>query len=50
MNRSRTAAVAVLGFRIAYGAGLLVAPRPLTRRWLGPAAVMITAPRHPLGR
>lgn len=30
--------MAVLGFRIAYGAGLLVAPGRLTRRWLGPAA------------
>ncbi len=32
----KTAAVAVLGLRIAYGAGLIVAPARLARRWLGP--------------
>jgi hypothetical protein len=40
---------AVLGARIAYGAGLLLAPGPMTRRWLGvgsaapPARVAIRA-------
>jgi hypothetical protein len=33
-----TATVAVLGARIAYGAGLVAVPERLTRRWLGPAA------------
>jgi hypothetical protein len=33
----RTAAFAVLGARIAYGAVLAVAPASVTRRWLGPA-------------
>lgn len=33
-----TAVVAVLGLRIAYGAGLVAAPERLARRWLGPAA------------
>jgi hypothetical protein len=28
----------ILGLRVAYGAGLIVAPQRLTRRWLGPAA------------
>jgi hypothetical protein len=32
---ARVAAGAVLGARIAYGAALIVAPEPLTRRWLG---------------
>ena len=36
MNRSRTAAVAVLGFRVAYGVGLIVAPERLAKNWLGP--------------
>jgi hypothetical protein len=35
---SRVATMAVLGLRIAYGAGLIVAPRRLGARWLGPAA------------
>ena len=34
----RTATIAVLGLRVAYGAALIVAPARLTRRWLGPAA------------
>jgi hypothetical protein len=36
MSRSRLAAVAVLGARIAYGAALLAAPTRITERWLGP--------------
>jgi hypothetical protein len=31
-------ASAVLGLRVAYGAALVAAPRPLTMRWLGPGA------------
>ena len=38
----RTTALAVLGLRIAYGAGLIAAPERLARRWLGPASA--TAP------
>ena len=34
----RTATLAVLALRVAYGAGLIAAPERLTRRWLGPAA------------
>ena len=34
----RTATLTVLGLRVAYGAGLIVAPERLARRWLGPAA------------
>jgi hypothetical protein len=37
MTRGRAAAVAVCGFRIAYGAALLAAPGRITKRWLGPA-------------
>ena len=33
-----TTAAAVMGLRVAYGAGLLVAPARLSRRWLGAAA------------
>ena len=36
-DRARLAAVPVLGLRVAYGVGLIVAPERLTRRWLGPA-------------
>jgi hypothetical protein len=36
MPTSRKFAVAVLGARIAYGAGLAAFPARLTRRWLGP--------------
>jgi hypothetical protein len=36
MNRTRIAAVAVLGFRVAYGVGLIVAPERLAKNWLGP--------------
>jgi hypothetical protein len=32
----RTAAVAVLGARVAYGAALLAAPQRVTKAWLGP--------------
>jgi hypothetical protein len=32
----RPAAVAVLGFRVAYGAALVVAPERVTSSWLGP--------------
>jgi hypothetical protein len=42
MPVNRKVAVAVLGARIAYGAGLVAIPARLTRRWLGPAAA--TAP------
>ncbi len=34
---SRTATLAVLTLRVAYGAALIAAPGRLTRRWLGPA-------------
>jgi hypothetical protein len=34
----RTATIAVLGLRVAYGAGLIAAPERLAKRWLGPAA------------
>jgi hypothetical protein len=37
MPLHRIAAIAVLGLRIVYGAGLLVAPARLSRSWLGPA-------------
>lgn len=37
MPASRRIAAAVLGLRIAYGAGLVAVPARLTRRWLGPA-------------
>ena len=33
----RSAAAAVLAFRVAYGAALLVAPSSVTKRWLGPS-------------
>jgi hypothetical protein len=38
MTGARKGAIAVLGLRIAYGAGLIAAPARLGRRWLGPAA------------
>jgi hypothetical protein len=38
VSRARTAAVVVLGLRVAYGAGLVAAPERLARRWLGPSA------------
>ena len=34
----RSAALTVLGLRVVYGAGLIAAPAPLARRWLGPGA------------
>ena len=34
----RSAALAVLGLRVVYGAGLIAAPAPLARRWLGAGA------------
>ena len=37
-ERVRLGAVPILGLRVAYGIGLIVAPERLTRRWLGPAA------------
>ena len=37
MPTSRRVAAAVLGLRIAYGAGLVAAPARLTKTWLGPA-------------
>ena len=38
MNAKRRAALAVLGLRVVYGAGLVAAPAPLARRWLGSGA------------
>ena len=39
MSTARTAAVAFLGLRVAYGVGLAVAPATFGgRRWLGPSA------------
>jgi hypothetical protein len=35
VSRTATAAIAVFGLRVAYGAGLVVAPEKLTRSWLG---------------
>lgn len=35
---ARTAAIGVLGLRVAYGAGLIAAPARLAERWLGPGA------------
>src|ERR1700710_1348528 len=34
----RAATFGVLGMRVAYGAGLVVAPSRLAKRWLGPSA------------
>ena len=42
-SRARTAALAVLTLRVAYGAGLVAVPERLTRRWLGPAAAQPAA-------
>jgi hypothetical protein len=41
----KAAATALLGLRVAYGAALAAAPRPLTMRWLGPGAT-----QYPGGR
>ena len=38
MKLDRSAALAVLGLRVVYGAGLIASPAPLARRWLGPGA------------
>jgi hypothetical protein len=38
MLTKRSAAVTILGLRIAYGAGLIAAPARLARRWLGPSS------------
>jgi hypothetical protein len=38
LSAYRAAVVGTMGLRIMYGVGLLVAPAPLTRRWLGSAA------------
>jgi hypothetical protein len=38
MSPKRTAAVVVLGLRVAYGAALIAAPERMARRWLGPDA------------
>jgi hypothetical protein len=38
MTGARKGAIVVLALRIVYGAGLIVAPSRLGRRWLGPAA------------
>lgn len=38
MDNARTAALAVLGLRVAYGLGLVAAPEKLALRWLGPSA------------
>ena len=37
-SMKRSAALAVFGLRVAYGAALIAAPAPLARRWLGPGA------------
>jgi hypothetical protein len=37
MTRARIAAIPVLGLRIAYGVGLILAPERLAGRWLGPS-------------
>jgi hypothetical protein len=37
MTGARKGAIALLGLRAAYGAGLIAAPSRLGRRWLGPA-------------
>jgi hypothetical protein len=37
VSGARSAAAAVCGLRIAYGAALLAAPERITKRWLGPA-------------
>jgi hypothetical protein len=38
VDLKRGAALAVFGLRIGYGAGLIAAPAPLARRWLGQGA------------
>jgi len=38
LSAIRVAVLGTMGLRIMYGVGLLVAPAPLTRRWLGSAA------------
>ena len=38
MTPARSAAIAVLSLRIAYGAGLVAVPARLAGRWLGPSA------------
>ena len=42
MTAARRGALVVLALRVAYGAGLVLAPARLGRRWLGPAST--TAP------
>jgi hypothetical protein len=37
-SRTRGIAAGVIGLRIAYGAGLILAPSRLAKRWLGPEA------------
>ncbi|MEP6953016.1 MAG: hypothetical protein ABI950_03000 [Solirubrobacteraceae bacterium] len=48
---ARSAAIAVLGLRLAYGAGLLAAPQRLAERWLGPtsASAPVQVPLRGLG-
>jgi hypothetical protein len=36
VNRVQSAAVAVFGLRVAYGAALIVAPERMAKSWLGP--------------
>jgi len=43
MPADRTAALAVLALRVAYGAALIAAPERLARRWLGPDAARAPA-------
>ncbi len=38
LSRARAATVGVMGLRIAYGAGLIVVPARMGRRWLGAAS------------
>jgi len=48
---ARSAAIAVLGLRLAYGAGLIAAPQRLAQRWLGPtsASAAVQVPLRGLG-
>src|SRR4051794_24928847 len=51
MSPGRSAAVAVLTLRVAYGAALIAAPERLARRWLGPDAARapVQVPLRALG-
>jgi hypothetical protein len=49
MPLPRTAAIAVLSLRVAYGVGLIVAPSRLTRSWLGPTPAPTNVPLRGVG-